>query len=71
MGLRTISRHSFMILFIKGSYVANPSALRNAKWSDTRAMGYFVDVIRGVPSYWSHLRRRFQIYVVFKLYSKI
>ena len=29
------------------SCVANPSALRNAKWSDTRAIGYFVDVIRG------------------------
>ena len=27
--------------------MANPSALRNAKWADTRAMGYFVDVIRG------------------------
>ena len=34
----------------KVSYVANLSALRNAKWADTRAMGYFVDVIRGITA---------------------
>ena len=28
--------------------MVNPSALRNARWADTRAMGYFVDVIRGM-----------------------
>ena len=28
--------------------MADPRALRNAKWEDTRAMGCFVDVIRGL-----------------------
>ena len=32
-------------IIYSGSCVANPSALRNAKWADTRAM-VFVNVIR-------------------------
>ena len=32
-----------------------PSALRNAKWSDNRAMGYFADVIRGYGRYEAHM----------------
>ena len=30
------------------SYVANLSALRNAKWSDTMAMGFILDVFKRV-----------------------
>ena len=39
---------AFLIEILLTSYVENPSAMRNAKWADTREMGYFVHVIRGL-----------------------